>query len=305
MAGDPFTAEIFRWLDRVAADPAIPSTSFRLAYIISQHINRSSRESWPGQDTLGAALGVNDRSVRRLTDPLEERGYLLTRHGKRNSLTYRLAQDGAELSYRGGTEERPAADARPVKNDRSRDPDRSFFAATPVKNDRADRLNLTAEPLIEPPKEPERAARAHATLIAEDFELSAETYDFALGRLGSTDAVLRSKERFVDYYRQVDGKQAKSRDWQAKARLWFDDDAKRFAASNVNSGSRPKIVTDTGSASSHSITDAEWNDMAVSYVRFKGRWNSRGIYGPPPSDPACMMPERFFVKHNIRKAVAA
>lgn len=50
------------------------------------------------------------------------------------------------------------------------------------------------------------------------------------------EAVDRSLERFVDHCRQVTGKQAYSRDWQARARLWISDDARRRTDRAIEKG---------------------------------------------------------------------
>jgi hypothetical protein len=95
MAGDPFTSAIFRWLNGIAADPLLPPAAFKLAYIISQHINRESHTAWPSQKTLAKAIGVkSERSVRRLSEALEAGGHLLTTQRKQTSQIYRLAQRG-------------------------------------------------------------------------------------------------------------------------------------------------------------------------------------------------------------------
>lgn len=303
MAGDPFTAAIFRWLDRVAADPELPPAAFRLGYVISQHINRTSHQAWPSQETLRDAIGLkgeDGRSVRRLTTALAERGYLLMRRGQRVSMTYKLALDRSELSYQADSEDNQGGAARPDENDRSENQDRTFLTARPDNPDRLDRTNLTAKPLIEPLKEPGSGkARTRATLIPDDFELSTETHNAALAKLRSDQALSALFARFVNHYRSVDGPTAKQRDWQARFLLWVDDE---LAKPSRGRGVIEKIRS--FDAGSRDIADAEWDDMASTFAKFD-LWNSRGVYGPPPSDPGCIMPERFFVKHKIQKAAAA
>jgi hypothetical protein len=139
MAGDPFTSAIFTWLNRVASDGTLPQAAFKLAYIISQHINRKSRIAWPSQETLAEAMGLkSERSIRRLSEALEAGGHLLTTRRKQTSLVYRLAQDRTELSYLGEqepTEGEPAVvdnpESRPDENVRSYDQDRTFLSSRP------------------------------------------------------------------------------------------------------------------------------------------------------------------------------
>jgi hypothetical protein len=139
MAGDPFTSAIFTWLNRVASDGTLPPAAFKLAYIISQHINRKSRIAWPSQETLAEAMGLkSERSIRRLSEALEAGGHLLTTRRKQTSLVYRLAQDRTELSYleeQEPTEGEPAVvdnpESRPDENVRSYDQDRTFLSSRP------------------------------------------------------------------------------------------------------------------------------------------------------------------------------
>ena len=78
---DQFTKDKFQWLDQVAADVSLPGTAFKLAYLISQNLNRQSGNAWPSIATLATRLGTNEKTVRRLTDELCEAGYLEKKRG--------------------------------------------------------------------------------------------------------------------------------------------------------------------------------------------------------------------------------
>jgi DNA-binding transcriptional regulator YhcF (GntR family) len=78
---DTFTKDKFEWLDQVAADVRLPGTAFKLAYLISQNINRQSGNAWPSIATLANRLGTNEKTVRRLTDELCEAGHLEKKRG--------------------------------------------------------------------------------------------------------------------------------------------------------------------------------------------------------------------------------
>lgn len=203
MAGDPFTSAIFRWLNSVAANALLPPAAFKLAYVINQHINRVSHEAWPFQETLKEALGLKDeRQIRRLTVALERGGHLITRRRKQSLMVYRLAQDRTEMS------------SQTIKT--------GLSSARPDIFSHQDRTEMSAKPLNEPESESARATR-----IPEDFSLDDQTYTWALGLLGSNASVERSIRRFRDHKMQVAGNHGLSRDWQAKARLWIDDDFNR------------------------------------------------------------------------------
>jgi hypothetical protein len=291
--GDPFTSTIFRWLNCVAADPTLPPAAFKLAYIISQHINRARHDAWPSQATLKDALGLKDeRSVRRLTDALENRGYIIARRRKQASMLYRLAQDRTELSYQGQVQNQTEDEARPDISDRSSAQDRTIFAPRPVNSVPQDRTELSAKPLNEPMK---NQGRAHATLIPDDFELSEETHNWAIDRLGSNEAVARSVERFINHFRQVEGRTAKSRDWDAKVRNWIDEDARKTALH------KKQISSERPSA----ITDDHWRAVLKTYVGTKHWTQHATLFGPEPSSPNCRAPAHLLLEYGIRREAVA
>src|ERR1700674_3876739 len=91
MSSDDFTKRRFRWLDQVAADPAVTATGFVLAYRIAKFFNRETGDAWPAQPTLAAAMRMDTRSVRRLCDQLEAAGHLqvIASRGRGHSCRYR------------------------------------------------------------------------------------------------------------------------------------------------------------------------------------------------------------------------
>ncbi|PPQ20543.1 hypothetical protein CV770_03980 [Bradyrhizobium sp. AC87j1] len=309
MAGDPFTAAIFKWLNLVAADPELPPAAFRLAYIISQHINRTSLEAWPNQKTLANAIAVKDeRSVRRLTDALEVRGHLITRRRKQNSMVYRLAQDRTELSYQATAEDDLITGAKPDEIVRSSDQDqaprpdgisrsseqdRTFHAPRPDNFGSQDRTNLSAKPLIEPLKEPVREkARPPATSISEDFTLNDQTQTWAIEQLGGDDAVTASLSRFRDHHR---AKGTTSCDWQATARLWIGDDAR---SGRHRAASRESRRPDGWP------TEAAWRDVLKRYKR-EGQWTKHfAEFGPDPESPKCRAPSHLLAEFGLAGSAA-
>lgn len=306
MSGDPFTSSIFRWLNRVAADSALPPAAFKLAYVISQHINRQSHTAWPSQKTLKLAIGVKaERTVGRLCEALEAGGHLLTTQRKQTSLIYRLAQDRTELSYLEDPEPAAPNEPRPDENVWPCDQDRTFLTARPD--------NFDAKAGQEcPPNHLNNHLRNHEgesarpTLLPNDFKLDDQTYNLALERLGSTAAVDRSVARFVDHHRQVTGKQATSRDWQAKARLWIDDDANKVNPDKSAHTAAKRLADRVASFSALSVpTEAEWRSVLISFQRL-GRWTMHvSQFGPPPLSPGCLVPEYLLTEYGIKKEAAA
>lgn len=90
-----FTRDVFAWLDQVFADPEIPPSGFKLAFAISQHVNRKTGKAWPSQKTLGDEIGISDRATRTMLDRLRARGHLSIEvgHGPGQSSKYRMLQN--------------------------------------------------------------------------------------------------------------------------------------------------------------------------------------------------------------------
>lgn len=80
-APDTFTKDRMRWLDAIGAHPDLDAAAFKLAYLISGLVNRKTGDAWPSLDYLASAMGMNERSVRRLTDALVSRGFLSKSRG--------------------------------------------------------------------------------------------------------------------------------------------------------------------------------------------------------------------------------
>lgn len=311
MAGDPFTAAIFRWLNAVAADASLPPAAFKLGYVISQHINRQSREAWPSQETLRESVGLKDeRSVRRLTVALEARGFLITRRRKRMSMIYRLAQDRTELSYQEEQTGSDNADARPDNFDRTTDQDRTFLAARPDNFAHQDRTELSAKPLIEPLNEPERGRRARAKPLPNDFGLDQETNTWAVSRLGSADAVYASMFKFENHHRSKGNRFV---DWMARARLWIEDDARDAEKaiaddkSVVTAAKRlsEKLSSFDAGPSAVVLSTDEWRKALTLFQR-TGTWSKYvDVYGSAPPSPDCKAPRHLLIEFGLLREDAA
>jgi hypothetical protein len=141
---------------------------------------------------------------------------------------------------------------------------------------------------------------ARATQIPDDFSLNDQAYNLAIDKLGSNEAVDRSVSRFVNHYRQVTGDRSKSRDWQAKALNWIDDDANK--ASPDKSASK---LASSSFAAATTLTDGHWDGILSTYVR-TGHWTRHvDQCGSEPPSPGCRAPRHLLIKHGIIKEAAA
>ena len=299
MAGDAHTAAIFRWLDAVAADATLPPAAFKLAYAISQHINRQSKEAWPSQETLKVALGLKDeRSIRRLTDALEEHGFLITRRRKQMSMVYRLAQDRTELSYQ---EEQTQTDdgARPDIPVRSTDQDRTFLAPRPDNSVPQDRTELSAKPLKEPLKNHEGVGRARAMRIPDDWKLSDEDHDFALSEgVQDIDGMAAA---FADYYR---GEGIARANWSAVWRNWVRREPQFSGGKGTASVAARSLARINHAPDPEKLSDEAWEQIIARFVS-TGQWTRHvGLCGGEPPSPTCRAPRHLLVKYGLAEAAA-
>jgi hypothetical protein len=111
---DTFTRDLFAWLSQVHADQALHPAAFKLAYAISQYVNRKHGKAWPSQATLAKAMGITDRAVRDLVDRLRTNGHLQVdvHRGRHKTNVYRLAIKPDAGNAGGTDEEKPEADFR-------------------------------------------------------------------------------------------------------------------------------------------------------------------------------------------------
>jgi hypothetical protein len=86
-----FTSFIFACLKQVDADPQTSAQELRLAWVISQMLNKETRVCWPLQSTLAKRLGVSVRAIGGYVSNLRSRGHLRVQdRGRDESSIYEL-----------------------------------------------------------------------------------------------------------------------------------------------------------------------------------------------------------------------
>jgi hypothetical protein len=146
---------------------------------------------------------------------------------------------------------------------------------------------------------------ARATRILPDFELDDKTYNWALGRLGNAEAVRASVDRFKNHYSQVAGDRGLSRDWQAKARNWLDDDARKqggIAAGGII-GAANRLRDKIGSFDAG--PDEQWDSVLKTYAATRHWTRDVQRFGPEPTSSECRAPRHLLVKHGLATAESA
>ncbi|MGX1417436.1 helix-turn-helix domain-containing protein [Bradyrhizobium elkanii] len=240
--------------------------------------NQDTKVCNPSFSTIAKCVGRKRRSVIDAVNELKEMGWVQWT-GTLGGSTENTNQFG--FSPQPVQQTAPVQDTTPVQ-----------CSADTGAAERTAPVQYTAhEPSIKPSKNQEERERARATLIPDDFKLDDQTYNWALGKLGSVDAVDRSVFRLVNHSRD---KGTLSQNWQAKARNWIDRDA-------VDRPPDRPVIVDKGSAD----TDKAWNDILLTYVR-TGNWTRHvDQFGPDPSSPACRAPRHLLIKHGIIREDAA
>jgi hypothetical protein len=314
MAGDPFTAAIFRWLRAVAADPAQPPAAFECAFVISQRINRASKTAWPSQEVMAADMGLsgNDdaqlRQARRSLKSLVDGGYLLPRRRKHSSTVYQLAHDRTPLSYQedktvNDFESDPLSDgdSRADNNVLSTPDERtSVSARTDIsvrENGRLRPTNHLNNHLVN--QEIERRARAKS--IPEDWKLSDSDHDFAVGEgVLNVDQMVAA---FIDYYH---GEGTAKANWSAVWRRWVRRERQFNQGNFVSAAAAEKMLSRLHQAPDPepALTDAAWDGIVGLFVK-TGRWTrSVDICGHAPPSADCRAPKHILARYGLAEAAA-
>lgn len=87
-----FTGSKFIWIKDVARDHRVKPLACRVAVLLLDYINATSREAWPTQATLAEHAGVTPRAIRDGLKNLDATGHIvIVRNGYRRSNQYRPA----------------------------------------------------------------------------------------------------------------------------------------------------------------------------------------------------------------------
>jgi hypothetical protein len=153
-----FASDVFAWFKQIHTDQAIipnakpiSASDFRLAYVITQYINRYSRKAWPLQSTLADDLGVDVRTVGRGIANLVKRGHMsVTLQGRDQPAIYQMIiQDRTPMSDHD--------ELRPDTHVRSKPQDRTSVSLRPdicvPKTGHPCPTEHLSEPLREPSRE--------------------------------------------------------------------------------------------------------------------------------------------------------
>lgn len=76
------------WHVMIAMDKTLPNVATRVAVAIGRHFDNNTAETFVGQSTLAAELGVSEKLVWSAIKALSKRGHLVVRHGGRRSNYY-------------------------------------------------------------------------------------------------------------------------------------------------------------------------------------------------------------------------
>jgi hypothetical protein len=307
MAGDPFTAAIFRWLRAIAADPAQPPAAFECAFVISQRVNRISKKAWPSQEVVAEDMGLcgkedaRHRQVRRSLKYLVDGGYLLPQRRKHSSTVYQLAQDRTPLSFqneetvndregdlRSETETRE--DNYVLSSDHERTSASARTDADVRKNGRSRPTNHLNNHL----RNQEGERRAHTTL-PDNWRLSDEDHDFALGE-GVAD-IEGMAGVFADYYR---GNGEVKANWSATWRTWV----RRERKFNPTGADQILSKLRKSEAPTPAVSDGAWDQIIALFAK-TGHWTRHvDVCGNAPPAPDCRAPKHILAKYGLAEAAA-
>src|SRR4029078_7818009 len=111
--------DLFAWLDQIALDNDLPSSAFKVAYVIGQHINRQTGEAFPGSDRIAARIAMSQATVIEMVRKLDANGHPGVdqgRAGRGHANRYRMILKPQPAEVSGSPKPRPAEVlARPAK----------------------------------------------------------------------------------------------------------------------------------------------------------------------------------------------
>jgi hypothetical protein len=244
-----FTSFIFACINQVDADPETSAQELRLAWVISQMINKKTRVCFPLQSTLAKRLGVSDRAVREYIAGLVDRGHLRVRHrGRDKSSIYELIlQDRNAAS--GRDTGRPEDTFRSSAVDRNED--RKSDVARPEVSRCKTGTVLPTEPISEPISEPEErgapSARPRSSLSGEEIPTSppptATEPMLARARERAGWDTVKSKDEFEKFRNLALSKGTQSHNWDAAFSVWIERGVEHQAKRKGQTG---KIIDQDG-----------------------------------------------------------
>jgi hypothetical protein len=128
---DEYAKDRFEWIDQVMADPKLPASASKVAYVIATNLWRNKgtvtlvtpeitasdkvREAWIGTRDIADKIAMSRFTVMDMVDRLEERGHLEVKRGRRgrgHANHYRLVRKGAHTSLLDGAQAKPKANGR-------------------------------------------------------------------------------------------------------------------------------------------------------------------------------------------------
>ena len=114
---DEYTHDRFKWFDQVVADPELPASAFKVAYVIGTSMWRRKgtvtlvtpgtteldkvREAWIGTRVIADKIGMSRFTVMDVVKRLRDRGHLVVYPGQRgrgHSNHYRLVKKDASAN---------------------------------------------------------------------------------------------------------------------------------------------------------------------------------------------------------------
>jgi hypothetical protein len=109
----------------------------------------------------------------------------------------------------------------------------------------------------------------------------------------------------MDHHRQVVGEKAKSRDWQAKARLWIDADAERHKPDKSVHAAAARLHEKLVSFDrAPGALDHAYRMALKSYLEF-GHWTRDVVrFGPAPNNPGCRIPDHLLIEFGLKEDAA-
>ena len=113
---DTFNRRKMQWLNSIFYEPGIQATACRIAYVIGDHLNRATGDSWLAQTTIALKIGKSPKTVNRALKELQAFGKLRIRRGGPSG-TLRYSPPDFETSEQQVSPVQSCGQSRPARTD--------------------------------------------------------------------------------------------------------------------------------------------------------------------------------------------
>jgi hypothetical protein len=160
-----------RWFKRVAYDQKVGSSEKVFAFVVMDHLNCATLDSWPAQKTIAAKLGWCTKTIQRIARALEAHGHIRIRRRSHGSYRY------APVFSKEDEDKSVSPERRECPPIADKNVDQSFLGILPNKSTPRSRTRGVAGSVYDPQKRGYYESELAKKLGKNGFEILARLSD--------------------------------------------------------------------------------------------------------------------------------